>query len=263
MRNRVKTICYLACLGLLLTGTPCMAKEEKETVVTVLDSVAGEDIDTEAADSESSASFDPLEGFESESDTIRPMPGDFTRKMQEDAAFHYVKTGLKHTRDKQEATGPSHSRSGSLATFFEVLPYIAVAIFIALLAWYLASHNFILFRKKSTALHTPANKDVPQDIFSIDYTASIRQALQQKNYRLAIRLQYLELLKKLSDRQLIHFLPDKTNVEYLFQMRSSNYYDDFFTATRHYEYSWYGLFDVTENMYQKINNTFQQLKQKL
>ncbi len=83
------------------------------------------------------------------------------------------------------------------------------------------------------------------------------------NYRLAIRLQYLELLKKLSDNGLIHFLPDKTNFEYLAQLRSSSYYDDFFTATRNYEYSWYGLFDISENMYQKINNTFQQLKQKL
>ncbi|MCD2423644.1 hypothetical protein LQ567_12785 [Niabella pedocola] len=253
----------MACLGLLLCSTPCIAQQEADTVVTVLEPPQGSDAHAEAADSEGTASFDPVEGFENEQSVIRPMPGDFTRKLQEDEAFHYVKTGLKPARDQQEATNAPHRRSGTWAVFFEVLPYIAVAVFIILLAWYLASNNFILFRKKSTALETPVIKDAPQDIFSIDYTASIRQALQQKNYRLAIRLQYLELLKKLSDRQLIHFLPDKTNIEYLLQMRSSNYYDDFFTATRHYEYSWYGLFDVTENMYQKINNTFQQLKQKL
>lgn len=263
MRNLVKTICRLACFGLLLSGTPCIAQQEADSVATVLEPPATSDAPVEAADSEGTASFDPVEGFENEQHSIRQMPGDFTRKLQEDDAFHYVKTGLKPSRGQQEETGTPHRRSGAWTVFFEVLPYIAVAVFIVLLTWYLASHNFILFRKKSTTPHTTVVKDAPQDIFSIDYTASIRQALQQKNYRLAIRLQYLELLKKLSDRQLIHFLPDKTNIEYLLQMRSSHYYDDFFTATRHYEYSWYGLFDVTENMYQKINNTFQQLKQKL
>ncbi|MCF3111338.1 hypothetical protein LL912_21305 [Niabella sp. CC-SYL272] len=240
-----------------------MAQDEKETAVTVLDSSADNDTVAEEAVIESTASFNPVEGFENEQDTIRPMPGQFTVKLREDPAFDYVKTGLKPGKDKPEEARDNSGRLSGLAAFFKAVPYIAIAVFIVLLLWYLAAHNFILFRKKSTPLNTPAIKEAPQDIFSIDYAASIHQALQQKNYRLAIRLQYLELLKKLSDRQLIHFLPDKTNFEYLLQMRASNYYDDFFTATRHYEYSWYGLFEVTENMYQKINTTFQQLKQKL
>ncbi|WP_300603184.1 hypothetical protein [Niabella sp.] len=261
MHNCIRTIFRLACCGLLLIGTPGMGQEKKETVVAAPDSSANSVVVTEESDNETEASFDPVESFEHETNAIRPMPGHFTQKLQEDADFHYVKTGLTH-KDIQEEGNP-HTPARGWVAFFKVLPYIAIAVFIGLLIWYLASHNFILFRKKSTSVHTPAVTEEHQDIFSIDYAAAIRQALQQNNYRLAIRLQYLELLKKLSDRQLIHFLPDKTNFEYMLQMRSSSYYDDFFMATRHYEYSWYGLFDITENMYQKINNTFQQLKQKL
>lgn len=217
--------------------------------------------DEDPAAEETSTEFVPIEDFENERTAVRTVPDSFINRLQQDAAFGYVKTGLKQPGEKSPQTDPSNRPSSH--GFFSVLPYIAITIFILLLVWYLASNNFILFRKKSTTLAAPAIQEDHQDIFSIDYAASIRTALQQKNYRLAIRLQYLELLKKLSDKELIHFLPDKTNFEYLTQMRSSDYYDDFFAATRNYEYSWYGLFDISENMYQKINNTFLHLKQKL
>ncbi|MBZ4188540.1 DUF4129 domain-containing protein [Niabella beijingensis] len=250
---------FLFCgiLFLLLPAAAFSQSNEEDEITE--DSTSIVDIGS-ATDKEPAASFKGIEYFENDSSAVRSVPDSFVRRLHNDADFGYVKTGLKpeNKASSQQTRGPVIG-SG----FFSLLPYIAIALFIIILVWYLSANQFILFRKKSTALPVSHTEEASRDIFSIDYAASIRQALQQKNYRLAIRLQYLELLKKLSDRQLIHFLPDKTNFEYLTQMRSSKHYQDFFTATRHYEYSWYGLFDISENMYQKINDTFQQLKQKL
>ncbi|WP_018629686.1 hypothetical protein [Niabella aurantiaca] len=253
MPKHLKKILQLfCCCCLLLTEGTALAQEAGETALQETSGVYTEELVTDATSTE----FIPVEDFENERTSARTVPDSFINRLQKDAAFGYVKTGLKQPKTKSSQTSPRGTPA-----FFTVLPYIA--IFVLLLVWYLTANNFILFRKKSTTLAVAAIQEDHQDIFSIDYATSIRMALQQKDYRLAIRLQYLELLKKLSDRELIHFLPDKTNFEYLTQMRSSGYYDDFFTATRNYEYSWYGLFDISEIMYQKINNTFQHLKQKL
>jgi len=260
MHSRLRTIRYLFCsIWLLLTVTAGSAQ--------AADPVATEDT-SEVYDEvperteEPTASFNSIERFEQERSTIRTVPDSFINKLRKDPDFGYVKTGLKHA--EKTASGNNRQNSSSAwSGIFAALPYIAITVFIVLLVWYLVANNFILFRNRSTSLPATEVQEDTGDIFAIDYATAIRQALQQKNYRLAIRLQYLELLKKLSDKGLIHFLPDKTNFEYLMQLRSSGYYDDFFTATRNYEYSWYGLFDISENMYQKINNTFQQLKQKI
>lgn len=266
MHSRLKAIRDVFCsMGLLLITVAGFSQITDSVTAPVPDTSEVYDEVVESPGATTSSSFEPLEHFEQERSAVRAVPDSFVNRLRKDPNFAYVKNGLKHSEPPAAGEKQQNSSSSSSAWpgIFAALPYIAITIFIVLLVWYLAANNFILFRKKSTSLPTPETQEDPRDIFAIDYATSIRQALQQKNYRLAIRLQYLELLKKLSDNGLIHFLPDKTNFEYLAQLRSSSYYDDFFTATRNYEYSWYGLFDISENMYQKINNTFQQLKQKL
>ncbi|MCH5682976.1 DUF4129 domain-containing protein [Niabella sp. W65] len=95
-----------------------------------------------------------------------------------------------------------------------------------------------------------------KDIFSIEYAAAIKEALNNKNYRLAIRLHYLQLLKMLSEKGVIHYQPDKTNFDYLLQVRSTPHYSDFSGLTRQYEYSWYGLFPISQSQYEQIDLLF-------
>ncbi|SDD56918.1 hypothetical protein [Niabella drilacis] len=264
MHSRSGSILRLHCsICLLLIAIAGFAQVEDSVAAPVSDTAIVYDSVVETREA-GAHSFNSVESFEQERTAVRALPDSFTNGLRKDGDFDYVKNGLRPPSGA--AATSAGSKSGFfriLAGFLTVLPYIAIGLFVVLLVWYLAANNFILFRTKSKSIAAPTVLEERQDIFSIDYTVSIRQALQQKNYRLAIRLQYLELLKILSDKDLIHFVPDKTNIEYLLQMRATRYYDDFFAATRNYEYSWYGLFEISENMYQKINSTFQQLKQKL
>jgi hypothetical protein len=85
-----------------------------------------------------------------------------------------------------------------------------------------------------------------------DMDRLIRQALQNKNYRLAIRYQYLNCLYKLAEKGLVQFAVDKTNYQYVSELTNAQLRNEFAKLTLHYEYAWYGEFDIDEPLYQKI-----------
>ena len=207
--------------------------------------------------------FDNLETGHPEQVQIRSVPDSFVQRLQDDPHFGYIKTGLKENEAKPADPSKTQHSKKTTINWATVITYLAIAIFIAILIWYLINNNFIFLKRKSTSVQTNHYQEAHKDIFSIDYATAIKEAVAQKDYRLAIRLQYLELLKTLAERQLISFMPDKTNFEYMLQMRNSPFYDDLSSVTRNYEYSWYGLFDITGPLYQQINNAFQRFKQKL
>jgi hypothetical protein len=126
---------------------------------------------------------------------------------------------------------------------------------------YLAATDVHLFRKKSVPVSNKEEEDeISEDIFAINYQKEIDKAAAQGNYRLAVRLLFLRLLKNMSDKNVISYKQDKTNSDYLMQLSSTNYYQDFFRITRYYEYSWYGKFEVSNEAYLLINKEVQQFE---
>ena len=142
---------------------------------------------------------------------------------------------------------------------------IAVGGFVIVLIWYLSSSNVGFFRRKdsTTKAEETGEEEMPEDIFAINYQREIDKAVAAGNYRLAIRLQYLRLLKNMAERHIISYRQDKTNFEYLFEMQQRPYYKEFFSITRHYEYSWYGKFNVSSEAYTVIQNDFNRLERQV
>ncbi len=96
------------------------------------------------------------------------------------------------------------------------------------------------------------------NIHSINFEEEITRALQEKDYRKAIRLRYLFALKELADRQVIRWQPGKTNAEYL-QEVSSEYQSVLNDLSYYYMYTWYGNFSADEPLYRRVENMFYQL----
>ena len=90
-----------------------------------------------------------------------------------------------------------------------------------------------------------------ENIHEVDFPARIAEAEAAGNFRLAIRLGYLEVLKRLTDGGLIHWQPDKTNHAYLAELRPGALADTFRRATREFEYVWYGELRLTAALYQQ------------
>ena len=90
-----------------------------------------------------------------------------------------------------------------------------------------------------------------ENIHEVNFASRIAAAEEAGNFRLALRLGYLEVLKHLTDRGLIHWQPDKTNQAYLTELAAGPLREAFRAATRQFEYVWYGELRLNAALYQQ------------
>lgn len=104
---------------------------------------------------------------------------------------------------------------------------------------------------------TAANLD--QYLHETDLDYFLRDALAKGNYALAVRLYYLQAIKQLSEKGAIQWSREKTNRDYMREMRSHPLSESFRTATRTFEQVWYGNQGLTQNSFAQIEPTFKNL----
>lgn len=145
--------------------------------------------------------------------------------------------------------------------------YFTPSVWVTILLLLLVLFGGFIFLNKDNVLLRKNNRTLDKDdrkadenIFSISYATAILSAEQAGDYTKAIRLQYLEIIKLMSEAGIIAYQPDLTNMNYLAQLRRSQYKDGFITVTRHYEFSWYGKLSVTEPIYKRIRDDFAAFK---
>lgn len=185
------------------------------------------------------------------------------KKMQEGDDFWYANAVFNKEGKKEKKQG-GYIPLGQRQWFQTLIWIIIVGGFVTFLIMYLAGSEVGLFRKKSIPVNSQqGEEEMPEDIFAINYQKEIDKAAAQENYRLAVRLMFLRLLKRMSEKNVISYKQDKTNLDYLMQLYSTRYYHDFFRITRHYEYSWYGKFEVSRDAYQQISKEMLQFENQL
>ncbi len=195
--------------------------------------------------------------------TIKPQKGKSQQAVKEREKGQKAKKGKNEPviKEEEEDYTPVGRRS-----WFQVLLWVVIiGVFAAGLVMYLGSSSVGLFRKKNQLTGEAGGMDetITEDIFAINYQKDIDRAAAQGNYRLAIRLLFLRLLKNMSEKNIIRYKQDKTNLDYLMELHSTGYYNNFFRVTRNYEYSWYGQFNVSEDAYKMIRNDFDQFDKEL
>lgn len=102
-----------------------------------------------------------------------------------------------------------------------------------------------------------------EDIHESDFEALLQRAIQNKEYRLAIRYYYLSVLKLLSDKKLIEYHKDKTNSEYLFELADKETRSQFSYLSYVFTYVWYGEFPVDEQAFKAAERKYQSFKKSL
>jgi len=146
-----------------------------------------------------------------------------------------------------------------------LLWFLVVGGFIAILIWFLIASDVKLFRKSPPVIdHISEGEDLnTENIYDIDYEESLKRVVAAGNYRMAIRLLYLQTLKEMAVRNLIRYKQERTNNDYLIQLFQTTYYRDFFRLTRNFEYAWYGQFPVSSEAFAAIQQEFSSFKQRL
>ncbi len=153
-----------------------------------------------------------------------------------------------------------YEASGFWAWLIRSLPYLIIAGIIAFIVW--------LFIKLNPGNRLLKSKEKPEVFFteeeeiirSRDIKKLIQKALENKDYRLAVRYYYLLILKKLTEAEIIDYEFDKTNSDYMAEIKEKSLSQGFGKVTWLYDYIWYGNFGVTETDYQKAQSLFSKLE---
>ncbi|HCW08203.1 MAG TPA: hypothetical protein DGG95_12655 [Cytophagales bacterium] len=102
------------------------------------------------------------------------------------------------------------------------------------------------------------------DIRELPVDHLLQKALSSGDYKLAVRIYFLALLKKLDEGGLIRWKKDKTNREYLSELFSQEvYFEEVRLLTLAYEQVWYGNHTFSAQAYQQLFLSFQAMDQKL
>ena len=201
--------------------------------------------------------------FNSDHDSfqLRSVPDSIIKKMQDDDAFWYA------SQDFRKKSKPNKT------TFFEQLVdrswfrtliwVLIIGGFISVLAWYLVSSNVSIFRRRPGEIKQGDPDELSENIFEINFEKEISKAISEGEYRIAVRLMFLDVLKNLSQRDLISYQNGKTNLDYLLQLQPTRYYKEFFRLTRDYEYTWYGKFDLSADTFSIIKNDFESFRNRI
>jgi hypothetical protein len=96
-----------------------------------------------------------------------------------------------------------------------------------------------------------------ENIHEMDFNQLVNETKDTGNYRLAVRYYYLWVLKKLSLREIIDWDWDKTNSDYLYEIKDSGLKKDFEYLSYLYDYSWYGEFPLDANEFARAEKAFQ------
>ena len=118
------------------------------------------------------------------------------------------------------------------------------------------SNNLIAkSRKQGSILFTEEEQIIKNE----DIPALINEAIQQNNYRLAIRYYYLLSLKYLTETDNISWQPQKTNEDYINEINKELLKADFKNITRIYDYVWYGEFNIDVAKFETLKLPFEHL----
>lgn len=201
---------------------------------------------------------------ESSALTEREIQEDLSKKYTGDDFNYEVKTGesanllARFIRWLLNSLGETFGLDISPQTLL-ILEYIIYGLMGALVIFLLIR---VFVNEKFNAIFTKKAKSIvdidlsEQHIESLDLNALMNDALKNKDYRLAVRFQFLKILKLLSQKNLIEWHFEKTNVDYEREIKHGNLLVAFKNASYLYENIWYGEQPIDEAGYAKTSSRF-------
>lgn len=185
-----------------------------------------------------------------------------------DSAFQYeVKAGEKGIWERfkqwlsdlfENLFGISDGVSGNAVdATINIIATLVVLYVIYLIAKLILNKEGQWIFGKSTTKKIITHDDIESNLREVDFEKLIASTLKSGNQRLAIRYYYLWLLRKMSEKDIIDWNPEKTNSDYFYEIGNEALRQDFTYASYLYNYIWYGEFEITDHHFENIRKTFE------
>jgi hypothetical protein len=174
----------------------------------------------------------------------------------------YSSSDFDYTEENkvEEPAAPKQNDTpGNFGWIFTVFKALGIVLIIALVAYIF----YMIINKEGTwSFGKRSDKNfvtleaIEKNVEQHNFERLVQQAVANKDFRLAIRYHYLNSLKYLAKKELIRYDPDKTNLQYLQELKNEKQRNDFSYLSYIYNYIWYGEFPITEIDYLKAENAF-------
>jgi hypothetical protein len=247
---------FLLILAGLLFSFNIHAQVSTDTTKATIDVVAPAE-DDESTDEEEVTTYYP----DTLKRELRSIVYDSVQAVNSDKSFYYKRymdSLLRATQLKVRKPRRNADLSGSdfFSSIFGVIFWIlAIGLFGYLVyRLFLSNSSFLSRNRKNSA----SDIAVVEEENTNDPDSLLRNAIKGGNYRLAVRYLYLQSLKRLSEKKFIEININKTNYEYVTEIRKHKFANEFASLTLQYEYVWYGEYPVDERLFEQIQYGFTQ-----
>ncbi|WP_415325366.1 DUF4129 domain-containing protein [Chryseobacterium sp. MMS23-Vi53] len=151
----------------------------------------------------------------------------------------------------------SSNFAGILMRLFAIL---LVGFLLYFIIKYLINNGSLSFFGKKNRKVEIRDEELHENIHEINFPETILKFEKSGDYRSAVRYQFLFILKKLSDKKLINWNPEKTNKDYVAELKVPHLKNGFYDLSYIFDYVWYGEFNIDEESYLKFKNQYQSFK---
>jgi hypothetical protein len=206
---------------------------------------------------------------------VRRFDPDRLEKYRNDPRFQYrrdapvepkVKPKKKDKAQRRKTRAPlvRNTGAGSLGAIGKVVLWVLIiGAGLFLILGILKVRFRKLVKKKSDeaeVLYT-GELEEDEDIRDMEFESLLDKAISEKRYRYAVRLLYLQSLRQLHEGGIIRWTIDKTNHEYVREVRDGALKPIFSEVTFIFEYIWYGEFPVDKDHFYTARGSFVRLEQ--
>lgn len=147
----------------------------------------------------------------------------------------------------------------------QIIIWIIVILSLIIVYYILKKYGWgipLLNEEKSAKNHVLFS-DIDRPLGKYDFDKIIKEFIQKKDFRMAIRWFFIFLLFEMEKKQHIRFDSHKTINDFKFDVKDKSYYHRFAEVCLIFEYVWYGKFDLDENAFQSVKNKIVELKDEL
>jgi hypothetical protein len=159
-------------------------------------------------------------------------------------------------KDKNKSQKSSSGSSWNIPEWTIYLAYILVGLVLVFIIYQLFFKNPMRTNKK---VESVIQEELPIEKPVSELERLLSKFIQEGNYREAVRIYFIFIIKALREKGWIQWEKKKTNTAYLFELRNRKQYPSFSQATLIFEIIWYGDRMIDEAQFKLIRPQFEEL----
>ncbi len=161
---------------------------------------------------------------------------------------------LKRPKSDAPRTQKSNkNRDFGDGTVFKYIFIIIAIVLVVFLIYYFFFKNPAKTDQKIESYDYSQTENInPEIIEKSQLETDLEKAIAAKDYRSAVRIYYILLLKALISKGHIKWVRRKTNTHYLAEMTTNKEFENFNKAVNMYEWTWYGKNNPSKEVFERF-----------